>query len=74
MSKGSIRRQYSRVKIVDQVKVKDEQTEKHKTRVAAALKKKVKEGIMTASQKPVETKPEPEVETEDGIESGDKSE
>jgi len=69
MSKGSIRRQYSRVKTVDQVKVKDEQTEKHKTRVAAALKKKVKEGIMTAAQKP-----EPEVETEDGIESSDRSE
>jgi len=49
MSKGSIRRQYSRVKTVDQGKVKEEQTEKHKTRVAAAVKKKAKEGIMTAS-------------------------
>jgi len=58
MSKGSIRRQYARVKTVDQVKVKDEQTEKHKTRVAAALKKKVKEGIMTAAPKVEEIKAE----------------
>jgi len=61
MSKGSIRRQYARGKTVDQAKVKEEQTEKHKTRVAAAIKKKVKEGIMTAAKKP---EPEPEYVTE----------